>query len=559
VTTDPAYSEPSLLDGHSRLRQELASARAENVALRQEIAAVRAENVALRQETERSQALLANAYQRTTELTAEVGRLAERVAAGNSRIQELLSVVRRGKSAPRKPAKETAPQPAPPLDPAARVAFDQRPVAPPLPPRPEKEALPQRPTGRKPLPEHLPPDEHTVRPTRCDHCGCTDLEAVDEEVEVKLDVVREHQRKRIVRRKTVRCRSCDKRTTARSLPAPFERSKVTCAWLAWLVWMKFVMLVPLDRIRRDLASRGVNLSMGFLVSQIERAADILGPVDGVHWKQLLAGRWMATDATGLKVIVPGLPGTQHGYIEVYRRDDLVVFQFEPDKSAEALVQKLAPFRGTLVADAEHRHNDVFASGAVIEAGCNAHGRRKLRAAEVVQPLLAKEAGAFISAIYVVEEEARKLGLTGAELLAWRQEKVPPLRSDLLRWMDAVEPTLVPSDLLAATIRYYRNHEAALFRFVGDAEIPIDNSACEREFQNVAKLRLACLFAGGTEGGHRMATLLGVTATCRAIDVDPLAWLTWAFERLGTHRDLYDLPAAEITPASYKTQQARPPP
>ena len=46
----------------------------------------------------------------------------------------------------------------------------------------------------------------------------------------------------------------------------------------------------------------------------------------------------------------------------------------------SLVSKLKRFRGTLTADAEHRLNAVYANG-VIEAGCNAHGRRKLRDAE----------------------------------------------------------------------------------------------------------------------------------------------------------------------------------
>jgi hypothetical protein len=46
-----------------------------------------------------------------------------------------------------------------------------------------------------------------------------------------------------------------------------------------------------------------------------------------------------------------------------------------------------------------------------------------------------------------------------------------------------------------------NHEAALFRF-------IDNNPTEREFQNVAKLRLNMLFAGSTEGAHWACVLLG---------------------------------------------------
>jgi len=75
----------------------------------------------------------------------------------------------------------------------------------------------------------------------------------DEVVEEKLHVVKEHQRRRVVRRTTCRCRHCGGRTTPRSLPAPYERSKVTCEWLGWLVYQKFSLLTPLDRLRRDLA------------------------------------------------------------------------------------------------------------------------------------------------------------------------------------------------------------------------------------------------------------------------------------------------------------------
>ena len=35
----------------------------------------------------------------------------------------------------------------------------------------------------------------------------------------------------------------------------------------------------------------------------------------------------------------------------------------------------------------------------------------------------------------------KRSLTGDALRAWRQEKVPPLRDGLLKWMNAVEPTI----------------------------------------------------------------------------------------------------------------------
>jgi transposase len=125
-------------------------------------------------------------------------------------------------------------------------------------------------------------------------------------------------------------------------------------------------------------------------------------------------------------------------------------------------------------------------------------------------------------------------------------------------MDAVQPALLPSEPLAAAIRYYKNHRDALFRFVDEPLVPIDNSPTEREFQNVAKLRLNMLFAGSTEGAHRACVLLGIIATCRAQGVPAQAYLAWAFQRLGTHRDVFDLPLDDITPVAFKRSLSRPP-
>ena len=240
-----------------------------------------------------------NAVQR-----AQIAGLIEQIAKLNERVAELLAVAQRKQRKPATPPAVAAPVE---LDRAAKLAFDDRPTPPPLPEKPPKQPRKVKPTGRKPLPTHLPVEGHELRPSQCAQCGGTELDVVDEVVEEKLHVVKEHQRRRVVTRTTCRCRTCLARTTPPSLPAPYERSKVTCDWLAWFVHQKFGLLAPLDRIRRDLAERGIPLAMGTLVNFVERAADLLAPVDGVHWKQLLAGSWMATDGTGLKVLVPGLP------------------------------------------------------------------------------------------------------------------------------------------------------------------------------------------------------------------------------------------------------------
>lgn len=469
----------------------------------------------------------------------------------NERIAELLVVVQRKSRRPAAPPKVASTPEAPPVTGAAQAAFEDRPRPPEKPPQPASEKKPRRPSGRKPIPTHLETEAHVLRPDACGGCGGNQLRVVDEVEEVKLHVVKEHQRRRVVKRTTVSCAACGHRTTPRSLPSPYERSKVTCEWLAWLIHTKFGLLSPLDRIRRDLASRDIHLAMGTLVNFVERAADILAPIDGLHWKQLLADSWMATDGTGLKVLVPKLPEAHDGYLELYRNESTAVFQYSPDKSSDDVVSKLREFRGKLTADAEHRFNAVYTSGAILECGCNAHGRRKFRDAEDTQPVLAREGGGFIGAMYGEEEKAQKLGLTGEALVQHRRARIGPIVAEFQRWLAAVEPTLLPSEPLMAAVRYYRNHKVALFRFIDEPRVPIDNSATEREYQNVAKLRLNMLFAGSTEGAHRACVLLGIVATCRAVGVPPQAYMAWVFERLGTHRDLYGLPLEALTPAAFK--------
>ncbi len=378
-----------------------------------DVAAVQQENTTLREQLARLVATNATLNATITSMGASLAKLNERVA-------ELLAVAQRNQ---RKPSPPKSPEPPPHVEGDEKLAFESRPKPPELPPKTKEKKPRPPPTGRKALPRHLPIDAHHLKPDECAHCGSTALDAADVVEEEKLDVVKEHQRRRVVKRTTCRCRDCGERTTPRSLPAPYNRSKVTCDWLAWLVMTKFALLTPLDRTRRDLKDRGVPMAMGTLVSFIERAADLLAAIDGLHWQQLLTSAWMATDGTGLKVLIPGLPAAHNGYIELYRKDEVAVFQYEPEKGGESVVSKLALFCGTLTADAEHRFKAVYATGRVVEAGCNAHGRRKFRDAEATQPVLAAEGGRFIAAMYEAEERARTLQLAGNALRAHRQTHI----------------------------------------------------------------------------------------------------------------------------------------
>lgn len=410
--------------------------------------------------------------------------------------------------------------------------------------------------GRRPPPAHLPGTEEFHGVCACGTCGSEDLWKKDIRTTRKYDVVPSYVRVRVIKRERVICAGCGSPTTAPMPPMPTDRAGYTCRFLAWLVVMKFVLLVPLDRIHHLLRSQGVDIAKGTLSSLIERASELCDAVDGEHWKQLHAGTYICFDGTGLKTLVQGQSKAWDAYMEVFTRDELTVFQFDMTKHADRLRARFNDYRGILVCDAESR-NGAGAPGATF-ANCNAHPKRAFEKAESSHPHRAAQGGRFLSAIYDLERIAAEQQLTGDELVAFRRRRTARVFQRFRQWLErVVELNPLTTDPLRQVAQYYLNHFDDLRRFVDHAEIPLDNNQSEREFQRHAKLRYASLFAGSVEGGHRWATLFGVVRTAQKCDVDVLSYLTWMFERRGTHRAEFGIPAKDLTPMAYRDQLSTP--
>jgi transposase len=537
-------------------------------------AALLAENAQLRAERD-------GAFRQLTELNATLAKLAETMAGQNERLDQVVSMLRRREAQLRRAETEnrklrralglTTDDPEddepdtddpPPPGPAAPSSPEDAstaqtgakggasgPASKPL----GKGKRPRTRGGRRPPAPHLPEDVERVAACACGRCGSERLLKKDVLVSRKYDVVSSYVRCRTIEREIVVCADCGGRTTAEMPPMPWERSLFTSRFLAWLVVMKFVLLVPLDRIRRLLLSQGVDLAESTLVHLIAKAAELSDPVDGEHWKQLLAGSYLCFDGTGLKALVLGQSKAWDGYLEVFTREALTVFQFDMTKHADRLEGRLKRFGGTMVCDAETRNRSQRRADRPI-ANCNAHPVRKFRDAQVAHPDLAAQGGRFLQVVYALEARAQADGLRGEALQAFRRRWIGRVLRRFRTWLTlVVARPLPPSDPVRKAAKYYLNHYEGLTAFVDDPSLPLDNNASEREFQNHAKLRLQSLFAGSPEGAHRWATLLGVVRTAQKVGVDVLAYLTWLFDRRGTHRHAFDLTAAELTPMAYRAQ------
>jgi hypothetical protein len=498
-------------------------------------------------------------------LRAQFEELLQIAARQNQEISELRTMLRRkvtgvrpaptGKPAPADPEGDTPSPgtvppgeggvaegtPDPPADPLAGVRPKRNPNR-----KPRSKG-----TGRRPLPADLPEVQLHCTVGACEHCGSKRLLARDREHSLRLDAVETIARLRREVLDVIRCKDCGRTTTA-TPPLPCPRSKFTCGFLAWLVYTRFVLLVPINRIYQHLRRQNLGVPRSSLIRLIEIGSDLAAAVDGVHWKELKQRRCLLTDATGVKVLIEGLPHAWHAIFDVFNGDETAVFTFALTKHGDELAAMLRGFKGVVMCDAESRLNEICAQEGVLRANCNAHPRREFRDAERDQPILAPKAGRFLTRMYAVERKAAAEGLVGADLLERRQTQTRPIVEAFRLWLQAQDkPDLLPSDPFGKVVRYYIKHFDDLTRFVDDADIPIDNNPSERAFQDLARMRYNSLFAGSPEGGHRWAILLGIVTTAKRHGIDVQAYLTWMFERRGTARARYGLEPPDLTPAAYK--------
>jgi transposase len=243
-----------------------------------------------------------------------------------------------------------------------------------------------------------------------------------------------------------------------------------------------------------------------------------------------------------------------GRLWVYVRDDrpfgqdktgpsAALFHYSRDRRGEHPERHLAGYAGILQADAYSGFGGLYlptrAGGAVTEALCWAHGRRRfyeladLAQANKAPPApLAVEAVRQIDAIFAHERQIN--GNSAETRLAYRREHVAPLITALETWMRTERHKLSRHADVARAIDYMLKRWPAFTRFLDDGRICISNNAAERALRGVALGRKAWLFCGSDRGGDRAAILYTLIGTAKLNDVDPQAWLADVLERIAEH-------------------------
>ena len=428
---------------------------------------------------------------------------------------------------------------------------------------PDQEGLPPRPVIRRkpvrgPLPAHLPRERVVIPgPTECPCCKGR-LAKLGEDVTETLEVILRQWKVIQTVRERFTCRVCESITQP---PAPFHpiaRGRALSAsltslrgiasrWpelLAMILEAKFGQHLPLNRQSETYAREGIEIDVSTMADWVGACTATLAPLTAVIEAHVMAAARINGDDTTVPVLAKGKTAT--GRLWTYVRDDrpfggaappAAIFYYSRDRRGEHPNKHLAGYAGILQADAYAGFNDLYhpgrKPGPLTEAGCWAHGRRKLfDLAKLARAPLAAEAVRRIDAIFDVERSIN--GLPVEQRLALRQTHVALLVAELETWMRAARGKMSRHAEVGKAMDYMLKRWDTFSRFLGDGRICLTNNAAERALRSIALGRKAWLFAGSDRGGDRAAAMYSLIISAKLNNVDPRAWLADGLRRIAGH-------------------------
>jgi len=395
------------------------------------------------------------------------------------------------------------------------------------------ESTPRPRPPRKPLPDHLPRDTQIHQPEAdaCPRCGGAWRQIGEEVAEVLEYVPASFRVVRHVRPKYT-CTCCDCMTQAAAPSRPIARSFAGPGLLAHVLISKFCDHLPLYRQSQIYAREGVELDDSTLADWVGGCSKLLRPLVDALQQYVFSAHKLHADDTPVPVLAPGKGRTKTGRLWTYVRDDrpagddtppAVWFAYSPDRQGQHPQNHLKDFNGILQADAYAGYGKLYETGAILEAACWAHVRRKFYDLHVARPSpLTESALEQIGALYAIEAEI--CGSPPDHRREIRQARSRPKLNDLHAWLTEQLEKLSRKSETTLAIQYALNHWEALTRFADDGRIEIDNNAAERSLRGIALGRKNFLFLGADAGGERAAAIYSLIGSAKLNALNPEAYL-----------------------------------
>jgi transposase len=338
------------------------------------------------------------------------------------------------------------------------------------------------------------------------------------------------------------CACCSRIVQEPAPHRPIDRGLAGPGLLAHVLVAKYADHLPLYRQSEIYAREGVDLDRSTLADWVGGASRTLRPLVEALKGYVLSAEKLHGDDVPVPVLEPGNGKTKTGRLWTYVRDDrpagsnaasAVWFAYSPDRKGEHPASHLKNYRGILQADGFAGFNRLYETGAIVEAACWAHVRRKFFDLHHGHSSpVAKEALERIAQLYGIEKEIR--GRSPDDRKEIRQARSRPVLEAMHAWLKATMSKLSKKSELAKAIYYALERWTALLVFVEDGRVEMDNNAAERALRTVAVGRKNYLFAGSDAGGERAAAIYSLLGSAKLNGIDPEAYMAEVLRRIADH-------------------------
>jgi transposase len=405
---------------------------------------------------------------------------------------------------------------------------------------------------RSQFPEHLPRVRTTIEVSEADRMCCgKPMEAMGFELSKELERVEVAIVHEIARTKYC-CRTCQMAVLTAPAPVrPFPKALLGANWLSLLAVERFGNHMPYYRLEKKYQSEGLELSRMVLCRSMIEMAERLEGVYAALGEEVVRSDVAFADETGVRVQASKAGGAKQAWMWLYANcNGDCFYDYDESRGRDSPTRVLEHFRGSLHDDGYFVYSTTLDPTRIAHVGCWAHVRRKFDESVPTEPVLAKEALAWIAKLYAIDRAGKDRKLSAVELGALRREHAPAILAGFKECLEVRRSQVLPGSPMAAAIRYALGRWKALCRFVEDGRFELDNNRAERALRCIAVGRKNWMQLGNERGGKTAAIFYSLIATCKERGIDPKVYLHDVMMRIAERED----PTA-LTPREWQARFA----
>lgn len=324
-----------------------------------------------------------------------------------------------------------------------------------------------------------------------------------------------------------------------------SKSNATPRLVASILNDKYAKALPLYRIEESFKNMGAQISRQTMSNWVIKASDqYLKPLYDLMKEDLIQKDIIHADETTVQVLNHQDDSTNiKSYMWLYRSgvhdDKIIIYEYQPGRGAHYPETFLKDFQGYLQTDGYSAYKKI---NDVIQVGCLAHGRRKIK--EAIQVMKTKTEGTQIASqifktMNTILSEDKKLQKRAHEVSAYqaqRLDKLTPLFEQLEKELKDAQSKILPNSNLGKAITYNLNQFESFKHVLKDPRLELTNNIAERAIKPFVIGRKNWLFSNTTTGAKYSAIAYSLIQSAKDNGLKVEDYLTYVFETISKQGD-----------------------